>query len=115
MLVDLQTQIAKLTQRLEVQNLEDHIDDHDFDFNFKSSFHNCALFWEHRVHEEQQEDLGLRVDLPKFPGTLQAKGFIDLLHDVECIYNYEEDDFEEDLGEYGVSWSRFYVDYVELS
>jgi hypothetical protein len=41
--------------------------------------------WEHRYG-----DLGFKVELPEFSGTLQAEGFIDWLHKVEWIFDYKE-------------------------
>ena len=34
--------------------------------------------------------LGFQVELPEFFGTLQAEGFIDWLHELECIFDYKE-------------------------
>ena len=35
-------------------------------------------------------NLGFRVELPEFSRTLQAKGLIDWLHEVECNLDYKE-------------------------
>lgn len=56
------------------------MDDHDSDSSFENSYYNHALFQEYRVWEEQHENLGFKVDLLKFPSTLQAKGFIDFFY-----------------------------------
>jgi hypothetical protein len=61
------------------------MDDRNSDSSFENPCHNPVLGQEHRYG-----DLGFKVVLPKFFGTLQAKGFIDWLHEVERIFNYKE-------------------------
>jgi hypothetical protein len=92
MIEDLQNQVAQLTQRLAVQNLERdrEMDDRDSDSSFENPCHNPVLGWEQHVQEHQYGDLGFKVELPEFSGTLQAEGFIDWLHEVERIFDYKE-------------------------
>ncbi|KAE8676344.1 putative CCCH-type zinc finger family protein [Hibiscus syriacus] len=71
MIADLQRQVAELTQCLAAQDFEDR-------------------FREHRGREERHGDLGFRVDLPEFFGTLQAEGFVDWINEVERIFEYKE-------------------------
>lgn len=76
-IADLQKQILELNLHLEVQDLEDHMNDHDSDSSFHNQYHNGALFWEFSFREGQHEDLGFRVDLLDFSGYLQVESFID--------------------------------------
>ncbi|KAE8699360.1 putative CCCH-type zinc finger family protein [Hibiscus syriacus] len=91
MIVDLQRQVAELTQRLAAQDFEDReASDHDTNSAFKNPYHNRAIFREHRGREERHGDLRFRVDLPEFSGTLQAEGFVDWINEVERIFEYKE-------------------------
>ncbi|KAE8696147.1 putative CCCH-type zinc finger family protein [Hibiscus syriacus] len=96
MIADLQRQVAELTQRLAAQDLEDReASDHDTNSTFENPYHNRAGFRgagfrEHRGREERHGDLGFRVDLPEFSGTLQAEGFVDWINEVERIFEYKE-------------------------
>jgi hypothetical protein len=47
---DLQRQVAELTQRLAVQNLERdrEMDDRDSNSNFENPYHNSVMGWEQR-------------------------------------------------------------------
>ncbi|KAE8676682.1 putative CCCH-type zinc finger family protein [Hibiscus syriacus] len=86
-----QRQVAELTQRLAAQDFEDcEASDHDTNSAFENPYHNRALFREHRGREERHGDLGFRVDLLEFSGTLQAKGFVDWINEVERIFEYKE-------------------------
>ncbi|KAE8672984.1 hypothetical protein F3Y22_tig00111832pilonHSYRG00073 [Hibiscus syriacus] len=90
MIADLQ-RLAELTQRLAVQDFEDReVSDHNTNSTFENPYHNRALFREHRDREEHHRDLGFRVDLPEFSGTLQAEGFVDWIDEVERIFEYKE-------------------------
>lgn len=44
----------------------------------------------HNDREEHHGDLRLRVDPLQFSGTLQAKVYIDWLHEIEKIFDYKE-------------------------
>ncbi|KAE8676151.1 putative CCCH-type zinc finger family protein [Hibiscus syriacus] len=96
MIADLQRQVAELTQRLAAHDLEDReASDHDTNSTFENPYHNRAGFRgagfrEHRGREERHGDLGFRVDLPEFSGTLQAEGFVDWINEVERIFEYKE-------------------------
>ncbi|KAE8691269.1 Detected protein of unknown function [Hibiscus syriacus] len=96
MIADLQREVAELTQRLAKQDLEDReASDHDTNSIFENPYHNRAGFRgagfrEHRGLEERHGDLGFRVDLPEFSGTLQAEGFVDWINEVERIFEYKE-------------------------
>ncbi|KAE8672853.1 putative CCCH-type zinc finger family protein [Hibiscus syriacus] len=96
MIADLQRQVAELTQRLAAQDLEDReASDHDTNSTFENPYHNRAgfrgaRFREHRGRDERHGDLGFRVDLPEFSGTLQAEGFVDWINEVERIFEYKE-------------------------
>ncbi|KAE8672958.1 putative CCCH-type zinc finger family protein [Hibiscus syriacus] len=91
MIADLQRQVAELTQRLAAQDFEDReASDHDTNSAFENPYHNRALFREHRGREERHGDLGFRVDLLEFSGTLQAEGFVDWINKVERIFEYKE-------------------------
>ncbi|KAE8672957.1 putative Quercetin 3-O-methyltransferase 1 [Hibiscus syriacus] len=86
-----QRQVAELAQRLAAQDFEDReASDHDTNSAFENPYHNRALFWEHRGREERHGDLGFRVDLLEFSGTLQAEGFVDWINEVEHIFEYKE-------------------------
>ncbi|XP_022871711.1 uncharacterized protein LOC111390827 [Olea europaea var. sylvestris] len=61
----------------------------DADF-FENPYHHHARVWEHRGREDRHVDLGFRMDLLEFSGTLQAEGFIDWLNEVEQIFKYKE-------------------------
>jgi hypothetical protein len=89
---DLERQVAELTQCLEAQNLERdcEMDDHDSESNFENLYHNPVLGREQRVWDWWYGDLGFKVELPEFLGTLQAEGVIDWLHEVERIFEYKE-------------------------
>ena len=82
----------ELTQHLEAQNLERDrkMDDRDSESNFENPYHNPVMGWEQRVRDWCHEDLGFKVELPEFSGTLQAEGFIDWLHEVERIFEYKK-------------------------
>jgi hypothetical protein len=84
---NLQRQVAKLTQRLAVQNLER---DRDSDSSFENPYHNPVLDREQCGREHRYGDLGFKVKLLEFSGTLQDEGFIDWLHEVERIFDYKE-------------------------
>jgi hypothetical protein len=58
--------------------------------NFENPYHKLVLVWEHRVRDKWHEDLGFKVELPKFSSALQAEDFIDWLHRVEKIFDYKE-------------------------
>ncbi|KAE8681373.1 putative CCCH-type zinc finger family protein [Hibiscus syriacus] len=91
MIANLQRQVAELTQRLAARDLEDReASDHDTNSTFENPYHNRAGFREHRGREERHGDLGFRVDLPEFSGTLQAEGFVDWINEVERIFEYKE-------------------------
>lgn len=88
---DLQRQVAELTQRLAEQEFGNHdVEGHDFDTSFENPYHHRARVWKHRGREDRHVDLGFRVDLSEFSGTLQAEGFIDWLNEVERIFEYKE-------------------------
>ena len=87
MVADLKRQKPYLSQRLEAQNLDGQTYDQESESSFKNPYHNRTLFWEHCGWEERHGDLGFRVDLPKFSGTLQLEGFIDWLNEVERIFD----------------------------
>ena len=90
-IADLQRQVAELTQCLAAQNFEKHeTTGHESDSTFDNPYHNHANFREGRGREAFMGNLGFRVELPEFSSTLQAKGFIDWLHEVECILDYKE-------------------------
>jgi len=74
------------------QNLEKdrEMDDRDSDSSFENPYHNPILGREQRGWEHRYEDLGFKVELLEFSGTLQAEGFIDWLHEVERIFDYKE-------------------------
>ncbi|GLT54896.1 hypothetical protein SLA2020_280550 [Shorea laevis] len=84
--------VAELTQRLAAQNLERdrEMDDRDSDSSFENPYHNPVLDREQRGRDERYGNLGFKVELPEFSGTLQAEGFIDWLHEVERIFDYKE-------------------------
>ncbi|KAE8694063.1 putative Quercetin 3-O-methyltransferase 1 [Hibiscus syriacus] len=91
MIADLQRQVAELTQRLAAQDFEDRdASDQDTNSAFENPYHNRALFREHRGREERHGDLGFRVDLLEFSGTLQAEGFVDWINEVKRIFEYKE-------------------------
>jgi hypothetical protein len=71
MIEDLQRQVAELTDRLAVQNLEMYcdIDSHNSDSNFENPYHKPVLVREQRVWDEWHEDLGFKVEFPKIYGT----------------------------------------------
>lgn len=62
-----------MAQEFGNREMEDH--DSDSESSFVNPYHNHALFREHRGREDRHGDLGFRVNLPKFSGTLQADGF----------------------------------------
>lgn len=64
--------------------------DHDSNSNFEKLYNYRALFQEYYGREERCGDIGFRVDIPTFLATLQAKGFIDWLQEVECIFDYKD-------------------------
>ncbi|KAE8671130.1 ABC transporter C family member 10-like [Hibiscus syriacus] len=91
MIADLQRQVAELTQRLAVQDFEDREALITIPIPLsKTPYHNRALFREHRGREERHRELGFRVDLPEFSGTLQDEGFMDWINEVERIFEYKE-------------------------
>lgn len=83
---DLYKQIIELNQRLAAQNL----DDRDSESSFENLYHRTVLGQEQRGRDDRNGDFNFRVELPYFFGTLQAKGFIDWLHEVEQIFYYKE-------------------------
>lgn len=90
MITNLQRQIVELTQRLEAQNVDDQMYDHDSDESFENLYHNCAPLWECHGSEDGGGDLGFKVFLLEFSSTLQVEGFIDWLHELECIFDYKD-------------------------
>ena len=66
------------------------MDDRDSESNFENPYHNPVLGREQCVRDWQHGDLGFKVELLEFSGTLQAEGFIDWLHEVERIFEYKE-------------------------
>ncbi|KAG6655155.1 hypothetical protein CIPAW_05G197000 [Carya illinoinensis] len=95
MIEDLQRQAIELNWHLAVQDIGDcEMEDQDSDSSFENPYHNCALFWKYHGREERHGNLDFKVDLLEFPSTLQAEGFVDLLHEIEWIYYFEEEEFE---------------------
>ncbi|KAE8668905.1 hypothetical protein F3Y22_tig00112281pilonHSYRG00079 [Hibiscus syriacus] len=75
MIVDLQRQVTELTQRLAAQDFEDReASDHDTNSAFENSYHNRALFREHRGREERYGYLSFRVDLSEFSDEEEDEG-----------------------------------------
>jgi hypothetical protein len=70
---DLQRQVAELTQRLTAQNLEmdREMDGWDLDSSFENPYHNPILGREQLGWEHRYGDLGFKVELLEFSGTLQ--------------------------------------------
>jgi hypothetical protein len=66
------------------------MDDGDLESNFENPYHNPVMGWEQCVWDWRHGDLGFKVELLEFSGTLQAEGFIDWLHEVERIFDYKE-------------------------
>ncbi|XP_068638533.1 uncharacterized protein [Aristolochia californica] len=88
---DLQRQVAELTQRLAAQDFGDReMGSHDSDTSFENPYRNQPRFGGHRGQGDRPIDLGFRVTLPEFSGTLQAEGFIDWLQEIERIFEYKE-------------------------
>ncbi|KAJ0977916.1 hypothetical protein J5N97_013390 [Dioscorea zingiberensis] len=88
---DLQRQVAELTQRLAARDFGDReVSDHDSESTFVNPYSWCGQSREHRAREERHGDLGFRVELPEFTGTLHAEVFIDWLNEVERIFEYKE-------------------------
>ncbi|KAJ0981854.1 hypothetical protein J5N97_010109 [Dioscorea zingiberensis] len=88
---DLQRQVAELTQRLAARDLGDReVSDHDFESTFVNPYSQRGQSREHRAREECHGDLGFRVELLEFTGTLRAEVFIDWLNEVEGIFEYKE-------------------------
>ncbi|KAJ0978464.1 hypothetical protein J5N97_013938 [Dioscorea zingiberensis] len=88
---DLQRQVAELTQRLAAQDLGDReVSDHDSESTFVNPYSRRGQSREHGAREERHVDLGFRVELPEFTGTLHAEAFIDWLNEVERIFEYKE-------------------------
>ncbi|KAJ0977838.1 hypothetical protein J5N97_013312 [Dioscorea zingiberensis] len=88
---DLQRQVAELTQRLAARDLGDReVSDNDSESTFVNPYSRCRQSREHRAREERHRDLGFRVELPEFTGTLHAEVFIDWLNEVERIFEYKE-------------------------
>jgi hypothetical protein len=54
-----------------------NVDGRNSKSNFENPYHKPVLVWEQRVQDEWHEDLGFKVELSEFSGTLQAEGFID--------------------------------------
>jgi len=91
MIEDLQRQVAELTRCLAMQNLDDHdLDDRNSESSFENPYRNTILGREQSGRGKRYGDFNFRVELPDFSGTLQAKGFIDWLHEVERIFDYKE-------------------------
>ncbi|KAJ6698654.1 hypothetical protein OIU79_012033 [Salix purpurea] len=81
-IADLQRQVAELTQRLAAQNFEKHeTTGHDSDSAFDNPYHNRVNFREGHEREAFMGNLGFRVELLEFSGTLQA--IDDWLHEVK--------------------------------
>ncbi|XP_068649233.1 uncharacterized protein [Aristolochia californica] len=88
-LEDLQRQVAELTQHLTTQDSGSReMEDHDSDARVENPDRTHARFGEHCG--DRPVDLGFRVTLPEFSGTLQADGFIDWLQEIERIFEYKE-------------------------
>jgi hypothetical protein len=66
------------------------IDDRNSDSSFENLYHNPVLGREQCGQEHRYGDLGFKVVLQEFSGTLQAEGFIDWLQEVERIFDYKE-------------------------
>jgi hypothetical protein len=106
MIEDLQRQVAELTQRLAVQNLEMYcdIDGRNSDSNFENPYHKPVLVWEQRIRDEWHEDLGFRVEFPKIYGTLTSLTIVSKsqAHLSTPSHVEEEDKFIEE--DFSVDW-----------
>ncbi|KAJ0975499.1 hypothetical protein J5N97_017464 [Dioscorea zingiberensis] len=88
---DLQRQVAELTQRLAARDLGDReVSNHASESTFVNPYSWHGQSREHCAREERHGDLGFRVELPEFTGTLHAEIFIDWLNGVERIFEYKE-------------------------
>ncbi|VFQ89704.1 unnamed protein product [Cuscuta campestris] len=84
-------QIAELTQRLAVRDLEDHEEsDQGSQSSFENPYHREPRRRDFRVRDDYRGGLGFKVEIPSFSGTLQADDFIDWLNEVDRIFEYKD-------------------------
>ncbi|VFQ88052.1 unnamed protein product [Cuscuta campestris] len=84
-------QIAELTQRLAVRDLEDHEEsDQGSRSSFENPYHREPRRRDFRVRGDYRGGLGFKVEIPSFSGTLQADDFIDWLNEVDRIFEYKD-------------------------
>ncbi|VFQ86930.1 unnamed protein product [Cuscuta campestris] len=84
-------QIAELTRRLAVRDLEDHEEsDHGSRSSFENPFHREPCGRDFRVRDDYRGGLGFKVEIPSFSGTLQVDDFIDWLNEVDRIFEYKD-------------------------
>ncbi|VFQ78099.1 unnamed protein product [Cuscuta campestris] len=83
-------QIAELTRRLVVRDLEDHEEsDHGSRSSFENPYHREPHGRDFRVRDDYRGGLGFKVEIPSFTRTLQADDFIDWLNVVDRIFEYK--------------------------
>ncbi|VFQ71665.1 unnamed protein product [Cuscuta campestris] len=84
-------QIAELTRRLTVRDLEDHEEsDHGSQSSFENPYHREPRGRDFHVRDDYRGGLGFKVEIPSFSGTLQADDFIDWLNEVDRIFEYKD-------------------------
>ncbi|VFR02798.1 unnamed protein product [Cuscuta campestris] len=84
-------EIAELTRRLAVRDLEDHEEsDHGSRSSFENPYHREPRGRDFRVRDDYRGRLGFKVEIPSFSGTLQADDFIDWLNEVDRIFEYKD-------------------------
>ncbi|VFR02491.1 unnamed protein product [Cuscuta campestris] len=84
-------QIAELTQRLAVRDLEDHEEsDRGSRSSFEKLYHYEPRGRDFRIRDDYRGGLGFKVEIPSFLGTLQADDFIDRLNEVDRIFEYKD-------------------------